>query len=170
MNGQTECVLALGSNLGDSPSLLSEALVDIADLRDSSLHTVSRWYGSTPLGGPEGQPDYINGAVLITTALTPEILLKQLHAIELRYGRERSVRNAARTLDIDIIDYAGVKTASETLTLPHPRAHQRAFVLLPLRDVKEQVILKGQSLDFWLGKLSHADLAQCRVRSSLFQA
>ena len=136
-------LIALGANLpgddGTQPRTTCEAAVrEIAALPGLRLVAVSQWYESVPVP-PSGQPNYINGVVRLTCAaghgITPEALLADLHAIEARHGRRRSEVNAARTLDLDLIDMEGrVRDAPDPI-LPHPRAHQRAFVLLPLLDV-----------------------------------
>ncbi len=94
----------------------------------------SRWFSSAPVP-PSAQPHYVNGVLRAACTLTPEALLAALQGIEREAGRERSVRDAARTLDLDIIDAGGLVREDAGLTLPHPRAHLRGFVLYPLRDV-----------------------------------
>ena len=135
--------VAIGANLpgpDGSPPLrtcqaAAHALRELPGLR---LTNISRWYQSTPVP-PSGQPDYINGvaslARLAGTQIAPEALLAALQAIEARFGRRRSERNAPRTLDLDLIDMDGMVRGSPDPMLPHPRAHLRAFVLMPLLDV-----------------------------------
>jgi 2-amino-4-hydroxy-6-hydroxymethyldihydropteridine diphosphokinase len=96
--------------------------------------TVSRWYSTAPVP-PGPQPRYINGVVRCAGAVEPERLLADLHALERAAGRVRGAPNAARTLDLDIIDMHAIVRAAPDPILPHPRAHERAFVLYPLRDV-----------------------------------
>ena len=96
--------------------------------------TRSRWYSSAPIPAAD-QPRYINGIVRLEGEVTPEKLLADLHAIEAGAGRTRGKPNEARTLDLDIIDMGGLRRAAPDPILPHPRAHQRAYVLLPMRDV-----------------------------------
>ena len=127
-------VIALGANLGDAATRLDAALDDLA----GDLEQVRRapFVTTDPVGGPD-QPRYTNSIALATTALSPEALLARLHAVEARHGRVREVRWGARTLDLDLIQYgdpaAGTEviSADPRLTLPHPRAHQRGFVLAP---------------------------------------
>ncbi len=98
----------------------------------------SRIYRTAPVGGPPGQPPYLNAVVRLRVgraAATPEAALEALWAIERRFGRERGVRHAARTLDLDLIAYGDAVVDGPTLTLPHPEALRRAFVLVPLLDV-----------------------------------
>ena len=94
----------------------------------------SRWYLSEPVP-PSDQPWYVNGVVAVATELAPAVLLTALLALETRFGRRRSAPNAARTLDLDLLDYDGRQCESEHLTLPHPRLHERRFVLLPLAEI-----------------------------------
>ncbi len=132
-------IIGIGSNLfgpdGASPLQQNERAVRaIADLPGVSLLVRSRWFSSAPVPR-SAQGRYLNGVVRITCALPPEMLLAALQRIELVAKRERSVRNAARTLDLDIIDAGGKVQDDPDLILPHPRAHLRGFVLYPLRDV-----------------------------------
>lgn len=132
-------IVAIGSNLSDAvghgPRLICRAAVEaLCGLPGLRLVSVSRWYQS-PAWPPSDQPAYINGAVLLTGAADPAWLLGELHAIEARAGRHRSVANAARPLDLDIIDMGGMVRVSPDPILPHPRAHQRKFVLRPIADI-----------------------------------
>jgi 2-amino-4-hydroxy-6-hydroxymethyldihydropteridine diphosphokinase len=132
-------LIAIGANLpardGSSPlatcRAAAEALRALPGLR---LAAVSRWYRSTPVP-PSGQPDYVNGMVRLEGAAEPAELLAHLQALEARAGRVRGLPNAARTLDLDIIDIRGCVRDAPDPVLPHPRAHLRGFVLLPLADV-----------------------------------
>ena len=94
----------------------------------------SRWYRSQPVP-PSDQPWYVNGVAVVETRLAPAALLTALLLLETRFGRRRSVPNAARTLDLDLLDYDGRQCASERLTLPHPHLHERRFVLAPLAEI-----------------------------------
>ncbi|MEK9925727.1 MAG: 2-amino-4-hydroxy-6-hydroxymethyldihydropteridine diphosphokinase, partial [Alphaproteobacteria bacterium] len=105
-------------------------LVDHGIRRDRQ----SRWFETAPVPISD-QPWFMNVVLLAHTALSPEETLEQLHAIESQFGRTRNVRNEARVLDIDLLDYDGEVIDEPSLTLPHPRLHQRAFVLMPLRDI-----------------------------------
>jgi 2-amino-4-hydroxy-6-hydroxymethyldihydropteridine diphosphokinase len=136
-------LIAIGANLpapdGASPPRTCEsaarALNEVAGIR---LVKVSRWYETTPVP-PSGQPNYINGMARLVHAsgrrISPATLLSDLQTIEARFGRVRTEQNAARTLDLDLIDMDGLIRAAPDPILPHPRAHLRAFVLLPLLDV-----------------------------------
>jgi 2-amino-4-hydroxy-6-hydroxymethyldihydropteridine diphosphokinase len=94
----------------------------------------SSWYVSEPVP-PSAQPWYVNGVAAVETGLAPARLLKALLALETRFGRRRSVRNAARTLDLDLLDYHGRRCTTRRLVLPHPRLHERRFVLAPLAEI-----------------------------------
>ena len=94
----------------------------------------SRWYMSQPVP-PSDQPWYVNGVAAVETALAPPALLAALLAVEARFGRRRGAPNAARTLDLDLLDYDGTQCVSERLALPHPRLHERRFVLAPLAEI-----------------------------------
>lgn len=123
-------VLALGSNLGESESTIERAVVDLREAGMRILR-VSPLYRTAPVGGPAGQPDYVNAVIEVSTSLRPYELLKLCNAVEAAHHRERLVRWGPRTLDIDMIDYEGVVSDDPVLTLPHPRAHERSFVLTP---------------------------------------
>lgn len=125
--------IALGANLGDALGALRQARAGLAEL--GTLTGVSRLYRTAPLGGPPGQPDYLNAAVRLETALRPAQLLAALHAAEARAGRVRGERWGARTLDLDLVLYGARVSPDPALTLPHPRAWERAFVLAPLADL-----------------------------------
>jgi 2-amino-4-hydroxy-6-hydroxymethyldihydropteridine diphosphokinase len=137
--GSAVILVAVGANLpgsrGESPRVAcaaaAEALRSLPGLR---VAAVSRWYRSAPLP-PAGQPSYVNGVVRLAGAADPAWLLARLHAIEALGGRVRGVRNAPRTLDLDLIDVDGLLRDAPDPVLPHPRAHERAFVLVPLADV-----------------------------------
>lgn len=127
-------VIALGANLGDAATRLDAALDDLA----GDLVEVRRapFVTTDPVGGPD-QPRYLNSVALARTALTPGALLDRLHAVEARHGRVREVRWGARSLDLDLVQYGDPETGGDVvsddphLTLPHPRAHERGFVLAP---------------------------------------
>jgi 2-amino-4-hydroxy-6-hydroxymethyldihydropteridine diphosphokinase len=136
-------LVAIGANLptpdGSPPLDTCRAAVNaLAELHGLRLEATSRWYETEPMP-PSDQPNYVNGVVRLGraqgAAMTPESMLVALQAIEARFGRRRAEPNAARTLDLDLIDmYELVRNAPDPI-LPHPRAHSRAFVLLPLLDV-----------------------------------
>ncbi len=130
-------VLALGSNLGDREGFLSFAVSSLSALPGTQLLAVSQQRETAPVDVPEAFVDlaFLNMAVLVETTLSAEALLTAALAIEAEAGRVRTVRNGPRPLDVDVILYEGVRSTTERLTLPHPRAHERDFVLDPLRDL-----------------------------------
>ena len=131
-------VIGIGGNLAYPPfgSPRETAAAALARLPDIGVMLVrqSRWYETEPVP-PSDQPWYVNAVALVTTALGPAQLLKQLLALEDRFGRRRSTPNAARTLDLDLLDYNGRQSADAQLILPHPRLHERRFVLAPLAEI-----------------------------------
>ncbi len=132
-------LVALGANLpspaGESPQRSCErAAQRLARLSGLRLLGISSWHVTAPVP-PSGQPDYVNGVALLEGEVAPETLLSWLQAIEAEFGRVRSAPNAARTLDLDIIDMGGVVRDAPDPILPHPRAHLRDFVLRPLAEL-----------------------------------
>ncbi len=142
----TPVVIALGSNLGDPQSTLRGALDRLA-ARGVHVDAESARYRTAPVGGPE-QPDYVNAVVTATTHLSPWSLLAALHEVEADLGRVRTVRWGPRTVDLDLIQYGDPRDGSDVvlgtqvLTLPHPRAHERAFVLVPWLDADPAATLR----------------------------
>ena len=136
-------VLALGSNLGDRAVTLQGAVDAVLESPAVTGVAVSPVYETEPMGGPE-QPDYLNAVLLLDTELPSLALLERAHAVEQAFGRERTEQNGARTLDIDVISVGDEVSADPALTLPHPRAHERAFVLRPLADVAPDLVLPGR--------------------------
>jgi 2-amino-4-hydroxy-6-hydroxymethyldihydropteridine diphosphokinase len=137
MSGSTtDCVIGLGSNLGDRAEILRRAVVELGGLGE--VIGVSALYETAPVGPP--QPTYLNAAVRLVTALDLPRLLDSLLAIERRFGRERRERWGPRTLDLDILWACTGVFESEPLKVPHPRLNERAFALLPLLDVTPEAI------------------------------
>ena len=131
-------VLAVGSNLGDRVGTLQGCVQAIGGLGDTDVLAISPVYETAPVGGP-AQPDYLNAVLIISTSLPPRDLLAATQGIEAEFGRVRTPgaeRFGPRILDIDVISYADEISADPVLTLPHPRAHERAFVLAPWHDVE----------------------------------
>lgn len=151
--------VALGSNLGVSREHISTAIEKIESLEGVASLTMSPWYRTAPIGGPQNQPDYTNAVSEIFTRLSPSQLLSELQAIEQEAGRVRDIRWGPRTLDLDIIWYEGESSDDPFLTLPHPRAHDRAFVLQPLIDLEASFTLQGKSLDYWRNLASDQGIA-----------
>ena len=139
----TAVVLALGSNLGDRQDILQGAVDAIVGLPGVRVTAVSPVYETVPVGGP-AQPDYLNAVVLADAARPARELLDRLHEIEAAFDRVRLVRWGPRTLDIDVITFGRERSDDPELTLPHPRAHERAFVLGPWRDVDPDAALPGR--------------------------
>ena len=149
-------VLAVGSNLGDRLGTLQGCVEAVAGLPDSDVLAISPVYETAPVGGPV-QPDYLNAVLIVATGLAPDDLLAAAHGIEAEFGRVRTQRFGPRTLDIDIISYAAEVSADPALTLPHPRAHERAFVLAPWHDIDAAARLPGQgTVDDLLAGLDQA--------------
>lgn len=136
-------VLALGSNLGERSDTLSLAVADLVDTPQVRLREVSPVVQTKPVGGPADQPDYLNMVIEIETDLAPFELLAHCQAVENKHHRVREVRWGPRTLDIDIITYGDVVLDDERLTIPHPRAAERAFVLQPWAWMDSSATLNG---------------------------
>ncbi len=135
-----EVVLALGSNMGDSAAILQGALDDLGAIEGLRLDQVSSVFETDPVGGPDQDP-YLNAIVLGHATLEPLRLLTATQAVEQAWHRTREVRWGPRTLDIDIIAMGDLAWESEDLTVPHPRAHERGFVLIPWHDADPDAML-----------------------------
>lgn len=142
-----EVVLALGANLGERAETLRQAVRELSTIEGLTVQEVSELIETDPVGGPE-QPDYLNAVVVGCSTLTPQELLRACQQVEQQHGRERLVRWGARTLDVDVIAFGRAGSAAEVvsddpgLTLPHPRAHERAFVLAPWAQVRPDAVLR----------------------------
>jgi 2-amino-4-hydroxy-6-hydroxymethyldihydropteridine diphosphokinase len=149
----TDCVIGLGSNLGDRAEILRRAVVELGAL--GQVFAVSALYETEPVGPP--QPTYLNAAVRLLTDLDLPELLEALLAIERRFGRERRERWGARIVDLDILWASGGVFESETLQVPHPRLNERAFALLPLLDVAPEATdpQSGESYQLALERCTH---------------
>jgi 2-amino-4-hydroxy-6-hydroxymethyldihydropteridine diphosphokinase len=126
--------LGLGTNLGDRLANLKSSLDRLATHPDIGIAHVSPVYETDPVGGPE-QPCFLNAAAAIETSLSASDLLAVIRSIEIESGRKKTVRWGPRVLDIDILLYGDTVLKSDTLTVPHPGMHERAFVLVPLADI-----------------------------------
>ena len=157
----TAALIALGSNIGESRSLLVTAVHEINALPSTSVTAVSRLYSTAPVGVEE-QPDFLNAAALVETQLSPAELLDALHHIENVHGRTREVRWGPRTLDLDVIDFEGFSSDSAELTVPHPRATERQFVLQPIADIAPQWVFSGKTVESLVEK--SADVVVCDAR------
>ena len=134
-------VIALGANLGEPRAQLEEAIEALRKV--IKIEAISSFYETKPFKVSEEQPNYINAVLIGETNSEAEQLMKELLAIEERIGRKRSTINAARLIDLDIIDYQGMVINSENLTLPHPRAFEREFVLQPWLEIDPEAHLIG---------------------------
>lgn len=130
--------IGLGANLGDASATLQATIAAIAELAQTQLLRASSLYRSAPVDS--SGPDYVNAVVQVRTTLSAPALLAELQTIELAAGRERPYRNAPRTLDLDVLLYGHAQISSRTLTVPHPRMQQRAFVLLPLSEIAPELV------------------------------
>ncbi|MFW0111526.1 2-amino-4-hydroxy-6-hydroxymethyldihydropteridine diphosphokinase [Rothia sp. CCM 9417] len=139
-----KAILALGSNLGDSEETLVRAIADICSHEKITVTKISPIAITAPVGGPADQDDYANMVVEVETSLRPFQLLEYAQQIEQKHHRVRDVRWGPRTLDIDIIDIASIQMDDPELTLPHPRAAERAFVLEPWARMDPDALLLGE--------------------------
>ena len=140
----TRAILALGSNLGEREGTLQSAVAELVDCPEVRLQNVSPVITTKPVGGPVGQPDFLNMVIAVDTALSAMELLKHCQSVEQAHHRTRAVRWGARTLDVDIIVYGSVVSDDPVLTLPHPRAAERAFVLYPWSLMDPHATLAGK--------------------------
>jgi 2-amino-4-hydroxy-6-hydroxymethyldihydropteridine diphosphokinase len=133
-----KAVIALGSNIGDTKANLDLALKMLREATD--VKQVSRYYSTKPVGYTD-QPDFLNAVCIIESELPAMALLAMLQGIEKVMGRERTIKWGPRTIDLDIIQYGDLISKAEELTLPHPRAHERKFVLEPWHEIEPDAIL-----------------------------
>jgi 2-amino-4-hydroxy-6-hydroxymethyldihydropteridine diphosphokinase len=169
--GASLAYVGIGSNLAHPRRQLARALAEIARLPRTRVAAVSPNYLSAPLGASGPQPDYVNAVAAVVTSLAAPALLKRMRAIERRHGRppaERRSRNAARTLDLDLLLFGRRRSRQRQLTLPHPRMHQRAFVLRPLLDIAPAAIIPGRgAARTWLRELHGQRIARTRRQTRL---
>jgi len=130
-----ECLIALGSNIGDRLSHLQYAVKALTSSPDITVASISGLYETAPVGGPENQGAYYNAALLACTTLSVYELLSFLHSIENHRQRERQLRWGPRTLDLDLLAYSDELYNDDDLIVPHPRMHRRRFVMVPVCDV-----------------------------------
>jgi 2-amino-4-hydroxy-6-hydroxymethyldihydropteridine diphosphokinase len=134
----TVAYVGIGSNLDDPHAQVLAAFEELDALPHTRLARKSSLYRSAPIGHA-AQPDFVNAVAQLETGLPAERLLAELQALERRHGRRRSFRNAPRTLDLDLLLFGDAKLSSPGLTVPHPRMHERAFVLQPLLEIAPQL-------------------------------
>ncbi|AIV35022.1 2-amino-4-hydroxy-6-hydroxymethyldihydropteridine diphosphokinase [Streptomyces sp. R1] len=145
LSNPKRAVIALGANLGNRLETLQGAIDALEDTPGVRVKGVSPVYETEPWGvAPDSQPSYFNAVVIVKTTLPPSSLLERAHAVEEAFHRVRDERWGPRTLDVDIVAYAEVVSDDPQLTLPHPRAHERAFVLAPWLDVDPEAALPGR--------------------------
>ncbi|WP_013321642.1 2-amino-4-hydroxy-6-hydroxymethyldihydropteridine diphosphokinase [Gloeothece verrucosa] len=142
----TQAAIALGSNLGESLSILENALLKLTQIPKIQIVSRSSWYKTAAVGPP--QPDYLNGCVIINLELTPDDLINRLLDIEQQFGRVRREKWGPRTLDLDLLWYDDLIINTPSLQIPHPRMKERAFVLIPLAEIAPDWIdpLSGKAI------------------------
>jgi 2-amino-4-hydroxy-6-hydroxymethyldihydropteridine diphosphokinase len=139
-----QIILSLGSNLGDRENNLQGAVDALRDTPDVKVVDVSPVYATEPVHAPPDSGEYLNIVVLADSTLSVDTLLDRAHAIEQAFGRVRGEPGAPRTLDVDLITYGNKAIETDELTVPHPRAHERAFVLAPWLDIEPEAVLPGR--------------------------
>lgn len=159
--------VALGSNLGDPLATVQAAFGALRTLPDTVLVVASSLFRSAPVD-LKNQPDFINAVAALDTRLAAEALLEELFAIEARFGRRRDFRHAPRTLDLDLLLYGDETRATPRLTLPHPRMHERAFVLLPLSEIAPDASIpgRGRAAD-WVASCREQKLTKLAMMTSV---
>lgn len=147
--------IALGSNMGDRETYLYKAL---RTMEQEGINVIveSSLYETAPVGYTE-QPSFYNMVVGVLSDQTPDALLETLQRIELRFGRERLIKNGPRTLDLDILLYNGEDIQSKHLTVPHPRMHERAFVLVPLAEIAPEEHVQGMTIQSLCDRLPESE-------------
>jgi 2-amino-4-hydroxy-6-hydroxymethyldihydropteridine diphosphokinase len=147
--------IALGSNLGDRQRTLDGAVASLRTTPGIVVRSVSRFHETEPVGGPDGQGKFLNGAAALETTLNPRELLHALQGIETSFGRVRKVRWGERTLDLDILLFDGRIIREQGLTVPHPRMAERRFVLEPLAEIAPHVVdpVSGRTVAEMLAEL-----------------
>jgi 2-amino-4-hydroxy-6-hydroxymethyldihydropteridine diphosphokinase len=139
----TVAYVGLGANIGEPRRQIEAAIAELNKLPDTNFVVASRFYRSAPVGYLN-QPGFLNAVAKFNTGLPPEALLDRLQEIENRHGRKRPFAGAPRTLDLDLLLYGDETIASARLTVPHPRMHERAFVLKPLLDIAPEAVITGR--------------------------
>ena len=158
-----EAFVGLGANLDNPLQQVRQAISELDAIERTRVLAASSLYRSAPVGYAD-QPDFINAVAKVQTGLSPYELLDALHVIENRHGRRRSVRNAPRTLDLDLLLYGILSVDENALTLPHPRMHERAFVLLPLAEIAPGALVPGYaSVSELLAKIDRSGVEKLDV-------
>ena len=152
--------IALGANLGDPVATVLAAFGALANLNESRVVHTSSLYRTAPVGNTE-QPEFINAVAALETTLAPEALLDALLDVEQRFGRIRAEKNGPRTLDLDLLLYNELELDLPRLTLPHPRLHLRAFVLLPLAEISPKMPLPRRgTIAAWLPAVANQGISR----------
>ncbi|MGH7996565.1 MAG: 2-amino-4-hydroxy-6-hydroxymethyldihydropteridine diphosphokinase [Opitutaceae bacterium] len=165
---RNEAYLAFGSNLGEREGHLRAALAELRLRAGAEIFAVSSLYATEPVGLAGPAPRFLNAVAGLRTALSPEALLDACLAIEAAHGRLRpsNGRPASRTLDIDLLDYAGTVRSTPRLVLPHPRLTERAFVLLPLAEIAPNLRISGKTAAEWASRADAAGVTRLSRRST----
>jgi 2-amino-4-hydroxy-6-hydroxymethyldihydropteridine diphosphokinase len=151
-------LIALGSNLQQPETQVSNAIEVLSQTPGLTLLKASSLYATAPVGY-DNQPDFINAVVQVVTEIPAPQLMQLLLDIEQTFGRERPFPNAPRILDLDLLDYDGMQLDTELLKLPHPRMHERGFVILPLAEIVPDFMLpQGKTVVEWTAKHKHDDV------------
>lgn len=151
-----DAYIALGSNLGDREGYLSAAVSQISGLRETRLKAVSKVYETKPVGYAE-QGSFLNMAVCVETGLEPASLLEELQRIERSLDRVRYIHWGPRTIDLDILLYGDLTVDTQKLVIPHPRMAERAFVLVPLKDIHPGFVSDGTGIDTMIDRCGDRD-------------
>lgn len=141
-DGRVSAFVGLGANLGDAAAMLRDTLVQLAGLPLTRLRAASSLYRTAPIEA--SGPDYVNAVAWLETGLEAAQLLSRLQGLEQQAGRARPYRNAPRTLDLDLLLFGDCVRGDPVLTLPHPRMHLRAFVLVPLAELQPALVVPGR--------------------------
>ncbi len=151
----TRCLIALGSNLGDRLENLRVGLDELAAIDGVVIDAVSKLYETAPVGGPDEQGPYLNAALAATITLGAAELLANMHRIEAIRERERTIHWGPRTLDLDLLIYGDLVSDTPSLQVPHPRQHERRFVLVPVCDVAPDLVhpVLGRTMSELLSEL-----------------
>jgi 2-amino-4-hydroxy-6-hydroxymethyldihydropteridine diphosphokinase len=158
--------ISIGSNMGDRLGNLQGAVDAIADTPDVHVVAVSSVYETAPVDAPDGSPEFLNAILLVDTTLRPSTLLDRVQAVEDAFGREHpEQQNAPRTLDIDLVIVGDLRVDDEDLTLPHPRAHERAFVLVPWVELDQRAEIPGRG--YIIDLVSELDVSGVRRRDDV---
>lgn len=150
-----DALIGLGSNMGDKPANIRRAIGLLTDAGDIRLVRASRLY-RTPPWGVLDQDWFVNACIAVTTDLAPHEVLARCLAVENTMKRVRHERWGPRVIDVDVLTYRNVSLDDAALTLPHPRIAERAFVLLPLKEIAPDLVISGQGLDHWIARLDSA--------------